>query len=356
MLRIPLASITQAQENAWRRLAADAAEPNVFFEADYVLAAARAFPDARVSLLVAAGEDGWDGCLPVREKRLLGMRAIDSAWKHLYSFLGTPLVRRGRTEEFAAALLDAVEDREVGPLLAIRNFAEGPVLAALRAAHDRRDDVRVVRAVREERAALRVTGTDEDVLTMSKKRRKELERLRRRLAEELGAPEISAARRDDDGASVAEFLRLEAEGWKGEAGTAMACDERHAEFFRAVCAWLGREDRLRIRSLESPDRVAAISCDFVAGDVVFGFKSAFDEKLSNYSPGIILQVDNLLAVNAAGRRRLFDSCGDPDNKTLNSFWPDRRALWSLVFARRDLRGLLAARALEARGALRDRRS
>jgi hypothetical protein len=41
MVRTPLDSIAPNQVTAWRNLAADAVEPNVFLEADYVLAAAR---------------------------------------------------------------------------------------------------------------------------------------------------------------------------------------------------------------------------------------------------------------------------------------------------------------------------
>jgi CelD/BcsL family acetyltransferase involved in cellulose biosynthesis len=356
MLRITLDSITSDQENAWRDLAAEAVEPNVFLEADYVLAAARCFPDAKVALLVDEVDGRWNGCLPVDEQRLLGRPVMASGWKHLYSFLGTPLVRRGRTEDFASSLIGAVRTRQAGLLLSLRNVGEGPVFDGIRAAQQRSDDVRVVRAERTERAALSINGETDAALGMSKKRRKELERLRRRLAEELGAAEISSRRRPADPATIEDFLRLEREGWKGAAGTAMACDERWAEFFRSICRFLAERDRLVIHSLESNGRIAAMTCDFVAGNVLFGFKSAFDEDLKTYSPGILLQVDNLLATNEEARYELFDSCGDPTNKMLNSVWPDRRGIYSLVLGRRDVIGRAAGRALEARGALRDRRS
>jgi CelD/BcsL family acetyltransferase involved in cellulose biosynthesis len=356
MLRITLDSITSDQENAWRELAAEAVEPNVFFEADYVLAAARCFPDANVSLLVDEVGGRWDGCLPVDEQRLLGRPLMSTGWKHLYSFLGTPLVRRGRTEDFASSLIGAVRTRQAGLLLSLRNVGEGPVFEGIRAAQEGSDDVRVFRAERTERAALRINGESDAALGMSKKRRKELERLRRRLAEELGVAEITSRRRADDAATVEDFLGLEREGWKGAAGTAMACDERGAEFFRAICRFLAERNRLVIHSLESDGRIAAMTCDFVAGDVLFGFKSAFDEDLKTYSPGVLLQVDNLLATNEEARYELFDSCGDPTNKMLNSVWPDRRGIYSLVLGRRDVLGRAAGRALEARGALRDRRS
>jgi CelD/BcsL family acetyltransferase involved in cellulose biosynthesis len=352
MLRIRLDSITPAQVTAWRDLAADAVEPNVFLEADYVLAAARCFPDAKVSVLVDEADGHWNGCLPVNERRLLGRPVLASAWKHLYSFLGTPLVRRGGEDEFARALMGAIQTRQTGLLFSLRNFAEGPVLEAVRRAQKDARAVRTVRALSEQRAALEVDGGTGEAIGMGKKRRKTLERRRRRLAEELGEAEIGGRPRPNDAATIEEFLRLEAASWKGEAGTAMACDPRHAEFFRTVCAYLGEGDRLAIDSIESADQVAAMTCDFGAGGVRFHFKSAFDEELSANSPGILLQVDNLLATKEEGRYDLYDSCADATNETLNAVWPDRRTMWSIVFARDDLLGRLAGRALKARGELR----
>ncbi|HEY2478690.1 MAG TPA: GNAT family N-acetyltransferase [Solirubrobacterales bacterium] len=355
MLRISLDSITPNQVSAWRDLAAEAIEPNVFLEADFVLAAARCFPDAKVSLLVDEADGRWNGCLPVNERRLLSRPVMASGWKHLYSFLGTPLVRRGREDEFARALVGAIEKRQTGLLLAVRNFAEGPVLAAVRRAQQEAGGMRTVRALSEQRAALYVDGGTGEAIGMGKKRRKTLERRRRRLAEQLGEADVKGRQRRNDAATIEEFLRLEAASWKGEVGTAMACDERHAEFFRTVCAHLGEQGRLAIYSLESASRVAAMTCDFTAGGVRFHFKSAFDEELSANSPGILLQVDNLIATKEAGSCNLYDSCADPTNETLNAVWPDRVTVWSLVFARDDLLGRLAGRALKARGQLRRRK-
>jgi CelD/BcsL family acetyltransferase involved in cellulose biosynthesis len=353
LLRVGLDAITPDQVAAWRDLTADAVEPNVFLEADFVLAAARCFPDAKVALLVDEVDGRWDGCLPVNEQRLLGRPVMATGWKHLYSFLGTPLVRRGREGEFARGLMGSIEARQTGLLLSLRNVAEGPVLEAIRRARAEAE-VRTVRALSEQRAALEIDGETGEAIGMGKKRRKTLERRRRRLAEQLGETEVKGRRRPDDAATIEEFLRLEEASWKGKEETAMACDERHADFFRTVCAYLGEQGRLAIDSIGSADRVAAMTCDFAAGGVRFHFKSAFDEELAACSPGILLQVDNLIASKETGYFALYDSCADATNETLNAVWPDRRTVWSLVFARDDLLGRLAGRALQARGELRSR--
>jgi CelD/BcsL family acetyltransferase involved in cellulose biosynthesis len=357
MLRVDLDSITPRQESAWRDLAADAVEPNVFFEADYVLAAARAFGlESEVYLLVDGTEERWNGCIPVKEKRVLTYPRIVSTWKHLYSFLGTPLVRRGEEQRFATALLQAVGTRQTGLLLSLRDVAEGPVLEALSAARPRLG-VRMIRAVRTERAALRPAEHGDDAIVPNKRRDKDLARRRRGLTKKLGqTEEVSTRTRANDAATVEEFLRLEAAGWKGRAGTALASDPRHAEFFRTICAWLGKEDRLWLRSLGTDERVAAMSCEFISGAEMSGFKIAFDEDLRSSAPGVLLAVDNFADINATDRFELYDSCADPTNEMVNSLLPDRRAIWSLVFARDDALGRAGGRALKVRGALRARRS
>jgi CelD/BcsL family acetyltransferase involved in cellulose biosynthesis len=357
MRRIRLDSITPREEDAWRDLAADAVEANVFFEAQYVLAAARAFGvESEVSLLVDESDGAWNGCLPVHEKRVLGYPAIVAAWKHPYSFLGTPLVRRGRTEEFATALMRAVGTRQAGVLLSLREVAEGPVSEAIRAAQNRSADVVIVQAESAERAALERTGRPVDEIVDTVRPGKSRRRHRRSLAKELAQPDLTRRTRPGDAEAVEKFLELEAASWKGDAGTAMACDRRSAEFFRTICASLAAEDRVFFRSLDAGDRVTAMTCEIAAGDVLFGFKTAFDEELARHSPGTLLQIDNYVAFAEGAPQTLFDSCADPGNQTLNELLPDHVKLWSLVFARRDLRGRLAGRLLAARAEVRRRRA
>ena len=215
--------------------------------------------------------------MPVRVSRALGIRTVVSGWRHPYSFLGTPLVDGDRLDAFATALTRSVADREHGRYLALHRASGGPLLAAIRRAAEA-GGVDLLFEREAERAALERRPDGDYLSGLKSKRRSELKRQRRRLGESLDA-ELEARERTDTGNAVEAFLRLEASGWKGEGGTAMASDERATDFFRAMCAEFAAAGRLRMRSLEAGDRILAMTCDLRAGDSLFGFKTAFDEEL-----------------------------------------------------------------------------
>lgn len=349
----PLASLTPEELDAWRRLAATATESNPFFEPTLVLAAAEELGAAGVQLLVWEADGEWAGCVPVRVRRFLGRPVALSSWKHDYSFLGTPLVARDRVDEYAAALIECLGVREHGRFLTIQEASDGPVLAAIRRAIDGSTAVDVVFERSHERASLQRRPEPDYLSGMKSRRRSELKRQRRKLGEELDE-ELSFREWEDNERAVAAFLELEASSWKGEQGTAMASNGGSAAFFRSMCAQLDQEGRLRLCSLTAGERPVAMICDIVAGDTLFGFKSAFDEGLKRYAPGILLQVDNFTAFHERGSEQLIDSCGEADNETLNKLWPDRRPITTIVIGPGGTLGRLAGRALEARHSERTR--
>ena len=78
----------------WRALAAEAAEPNPFFEPEYVLPAAEWIGGRRLALSVVRTAEGWSACLPIHRPRRwhrMPLRGV-ATWQHRYCFLGTPLV------------------------------------------------------------------------------------------------------------------------------------------------------------------------------------------------------------------------------------------------------------------------
>lgn len=352
---VPLDSISTSQVQAWERLATRAAEPNPFFEPAFAITAAAALGDGRVGLLVHEKEGSWDGCMPVVLAKVLGYRASISTWQHPYSFLGTPLVDADRVDEFARALLGSVRAREHAHLLTIRRMGDGPVLAALERARKEvgQKGVKVVFERSFERAALERRAEPDYLSGLKSRRRSELKRQRRRLAEALGE-ELVAVDRTDFASAADAFLQLESSGWKGERGTALASRKESTRMFRELCKKLGESGRLQMRSLQAGNRVVAMTCDLSAGDALFGFKTAYDETLRRYSPGIQLQIDNFAAFHEQPEKRLLDSCCEPDSDLLNGLWPDRRRIVTLVLGRRGPITALAGRTL--RGADRARRA
>jgi len=352
---VPLDSISTSQRQAWERLAACAVEPNPFFEADFATTAARELGSGGVGLLVLERNERWEGCMPVVLQKVLGYRATVSTWYHPYSFLGTPLVDRDRVDDFARALIDSVRKREHARLLAIRRIGDGPVLAALERAREDAEGKAVEIAFERsfQRPMLERRAEPDYLSGLKSRQRSELKRQRRRLAEALET-EPTAVDRTDFGSAADAFLQLEASGWKGERGTALASRKESARMFRALCRTLGPSGRLQMRSLQAGNRVLAMTCDLIAGDALFGFKTAYDEALRRYSPGIQLQVENFAAFHERRERRLLDSCSEPDGGAMENLWPDRRRIVTVAFGRRGPVTALAGRVLNSANRTRRR--
>ncbi len=321
---VPLAAVDDALVSSWRDLADRAAEPNPFHEPDVVLAA-RHLGARRVSLLLVGDGRRLHGCLPVRPMgRGPGVRfPALTVWRHVHCYLGTPLVDRDRAED-VLELLFADRRRSLLPLQVIERIGDdGPVLRALRTACARRGaPVHVVWRTS------RAVNRRQDPARPSNDRLRRLARARRRLEERIGAP-AKVVDRASEPAAVDTFLALELSGWKGRAGTALACRGADAEFFREMCAGLAARGKLQLRSLEVGGRAVAMKCNLVSGRAVFCFKSAFDEELAAMSPGVQLEVADM-AEFEVGHAEWMDSCTAVDNAMINQLWRSRRTLYDVA--------------------------
>jgi CelD/BcsL family acetyltransferase involved in cellulose biosynthesis len=122
------------------------------------------------------------------------------------------------------------------------------------------------------------------------------------------------------------FLAMEAQGWKGRHGGAMACHPGHAEFFREVCQRLAKTGSLQIRALQAGSKTLGYQCNLFAGDTLLGFKTTFDETFREYFPGVILAIDTIASFHANERLAVLDSCMGPDPTRLHDLFLDRRRL------------------------------
>jgi len=351
----PLGSLTDAQLAAWRRLAAGAAEPNPFFEPEFVLACAEGLGPRRVSLAVVADGEDWVACLPIQATGRWGRLPARwrVTWRHTYCFLGTPLVDADRLRPGIEALVELL--RAPGADICALEWigADGPIFAALQSSLVARG-IRSLEYERFERAALRrrvePTYLQE---SLRPKRRKELTRIGRRLEKEIGPVEIE----DLGGAPEAyeEFLTLEASGWKGGGGTALASKPEHAELFRRVCTAFAQSGRLQLLALRAGGRTGAMQCNLRSGDTFFSFKVAHDEELARHSPGVLLELRSIEGFHTATDAAMTDSCADPDNQLINRLWPDRISLATLVVpgcGPAHGAAMLGVRALSRLGSLR----
>jgi CelD/BcsL family acetyltransferase involved in cellulose biosynthesis len=351
---VPLAELGERDLAAWRRLSDRAAEPNPFFDPDFVLPAARALGEwDEVALLLLADGEEWAACLPVRRYRRWHRLPLPclATWLHSYCLLGTPLLAPGREEEALAAIVTAAT-AVAGAFAGFEWIsATGPIAEGLAAAAPPRatEFDRFSRATLERRP-------ENDYLEgwVKSKDRRELRRRARLLGEELGGePEL--VDRSEDDAAIETFLRLEASGWKGREGTALATIPGHPEFLRETARGFGERGAFRLFMLEAGGEAVAGRCSYVAAGVDFCFKIGYDERFSRFGPGRELELQMVDRFHADASLRMLDSCTAPDNDLYNRLWRDRRELASTAIPAPGARGRLAAPALRGAIALRERR-
>lgn len=315
----------------WDELARHAAEPSIFNE--------RWFAAAGLDNLELGTElrmlEVWDrqeliGLIPLcisGRYAHLPVRHVEN-WLHPHNFLGTPLVRRGREEDFWRAALQALDGQSwARSFLHLCKLVDGgPVLAGLFSAAralGRPCDV----VYRFERALLESSLSPQAYYeaTVRKKKRKELKRLTNRLAE-LGQVETRWLDSEDQLEGWCDsFLALEAGGWKGQAGSALACDPATERFFRTVIARAFETGKLDFLRMDLDGRPIAMLINLLALPGSFSFKIAFDEDYARFSPGVLIQIENL-RVLSRGDVQWMDSCAVQDHPMINSFWGERRRL------------------------------
>jgi len=326
---------------AWNDLADAALEPNVFYEPWMVLPAIEAFgggADLRYVLVYADRGDARPllcGLFPLeRVARYNGLPFSHlRLWQYKHCFLGTPLVRATHARACLDAFFDWLEaDARGAPAIKWGSVAaDGPfwcVLSAALAESGRRGFV----PYRFERAMMRPRAGSQAVLgeAVSGKGAKELRRLERRLAEagELQYAELREA--DEAEEWIAGFIELEARGWKGRNASALGSSDSGRMFFTGAARAAARQGRLMMLGLRLAGRWIALKCNFVSGEGAFAFKIAYDEDYARFSPGTLLELENIRRFHARPELRWMDSCADPDHFMANRLWLDRRLLADLV--------------------------
>lgn len=322
---------------AWDALAAKASEPNPFFESWYLLPSLRHLPGARDVRILRFEQDGkLAGLLPlVRAPRYYRWPVPHLAsWLHANAFCGAPLVRTGSEQEFWTALLTWADSHAgIGLFLHLRGI---PLQSSLQSALNEvlaRQGRESAVVHRETRALLRSDlGADAYwEASLSGKKRKELRRQASRLAEE-GAVTFER-RADADGLPewAEAFLALEAAGWKGRAGSALASDAATAALFRESMLGAAQRGRLERLALRLDGKPIAMLANFTAPPGSFSYKTAFAEDYARFSPGVLLQRENLAILDHPDIA-WTDSCASADHPMIDHIWRERRVIGRLSIA------------------------
>lgn len=325
------------QTAEWDELARCAAEPNPFFESWYLLPSLESFDrGGNISILCFRQNGALRGLMPVvRHQNYEGWPIPHVGnWRHPNIFFGTPLVAPGAGVHFWRAVLDWADAKpELSLFLHLTEMSlDGPVHAALRtvlAADGRTWGV----VARKERALLSSDLEVEAYLAKSlpARKRKDLNRRFRRLSE-LGEVEFKWESGSEGLARwIDEFLALEAAGWKGDAGSALACHAATEALFRQSLAGAAERERLVRLSLRLNGKPVAMLSTFLTPPGAYGFKTAFDEDYAQFSPGFLLEREFL---NALKRFDIdwCDSCAAANHSVMDRIWCERRPLGRVSIA------------------------
>jgi len=321
----------------WENLVTRVAEPNPFFEPWYLLPSMEEFDrHGETSIATYYAQGRLVGLIPLALKgQYYGypMPHI-SSWLHANSFCGAPLITKGYEREFWAALLAALDRNPSGALFLHLPLlpADEPIAVSLSSLMS--DTSRAGGIVREQnRAMLHSEMTSEQyyAASMTRKRRKELRRLRTRLGEEGCLEFVRQSNAEGLDNWINEFLALEQSGWKGEEGSSLANEETTAALFRNALVGAASSGKLERIALRLDGKPIAMLANFITAPGAFSFKTAFDESYARYSPGVLLQLENLALLD---RNDIdwCDSCAVEGHQMIERIWREKRRMVSLNIA------------------------
>jgi CelD/BcsL family acetyltransferase involved in cellulose biosynthesis len=105
---------------------------------------------------------------------------------------------------------------------------------------------------------------------------------------------------------MSQFFRVEASGWKGEQGTAIACNPTAMQFYGELATAAAAQGWLRLYLLYVDGQCLAANFALCIGRIIHSEKIGFDAAWSRFSPGHVLRRLTLERLFQTGEADLFD--------------------------------------------------
>lgn len=316
----------------WDDLARNAAEPNPFFESWFLRPAlAHLEPAKPVWLAMHTHGDQITGLFPLAMRSHYGRMpaAHVGNWAHYQCFMGTPLIRNGWQEAFWHDLLNTLDKVPwAHGFLSVAGLEEGGAVhqALIASATQLHRPASIVHRAERAMLASNLDAAAYLEAYVRPKKRKEWRRLSNRLTE-LGSVNFTSLTSSDQLSDWCDaFLVLEARGWKGERGAALANVEGTRAFFIEMMRGAWESNRLNFQRLNLDGKPIAMLINFMTPPGSWSFKIAYGEELARFSPGVMIELRNLEVVLADGRTRWMDSCAVEDHPMIDSIWAERRSI------------------------------
>ena len=326
---------------AFADLAGRALEPNPHMSPAAIAAARVVVPEDRIVILAcwlseALGSERLAGIWALRRQRdwRTGFAtALTAPILPLYEVSSLPVIDRDQADDVMQAMLRhllAASDlpRTLAlPLLPL----EGPCFLALREAC-RVTASKLSSYERWQRPVMRPESGDDAERYLRralgqgyKKRMQQFRAIARH-----GEVGFRRLRGEPARAAMPDFLALEAAGWKGRAGTAIARLPQASAYFDSLAAHFAAADALQIDALLLDGRPLAMGLLIDSAGTRHFIKIAHDEAQARHSPGRALTIAMLQADFAGTAPAFFDS-GAGDGVDAGTYvWGERRLMGNTV--------------------------
>jgi CelD/BcsL family acetyltransferase involved in cellulose biosynthesis len=307
----------------WADLAERALTRNVFMRPEFVLPSLAQI-DLDISIQALAVFEGKRlmGLLLLRRGAL--MRAhplpLPIAIVHRFAPLSTPLIAAERPVETWSVILDHLR-KEGHSALLLTFLEESAVSEALDTALSQRGLKRSI-VVQHERAAL-LPDAGGLASGLSRKSSKNLARLTRRLETTMPLAITISRTGTEASAALARYFALEAAGWKGRAGTALAQSSEDRAFFEALIHELAESGSAMVVELHAGEMLAASALVLRHGDRAYFHKTTYNEDLAQFSPGVMLAQRLTSALADEGIVESADSVSSANHPMINRIWRGR---------------------------------
>ncbi len=328
--------------NELQKLASSAIEPNVFYEPCMLVPAMRwlaGTSDIRLVLLFRGGDDRCSrelcGFFPLEVLPRYNHFPVRTArlWRHQFCYFCAPLLRKGFERETLNAFWAwSASNRNHWRLV---EFDRSPGVGLWHnllvdsTASDQRTSLVDVRCTRP--ILLRAASADTYLRTaISTRHRKDLDKKEKKLRQ------LGTVKYDEPASStqaeewIDEFITIEARGWRGREGLAIASNDMHRSFFREAMNALWRAGRLDVIGLRVNSDLIAVKINLRNGEGSFAFMITFDERHSAFSPGLLLEIENIKRVHNDSLVRLMDSCADQHSAMFTRIWSEKCVVETLL--------------------------
>ena len=317
-----------------------AMEPNIFFSARLLAPAMPRVEDKQVRLALIRDEQGERSRMRLLmpftvEKPGFSMGAsIIRTWANPFGPLGTPLVDGEDAAETIDNMLEALSQRSarLPSVLVLPDVRLNGPFAQLAKAVAIGRNLPVTVTDPFQRPMLESLQDGDTYLkhAVSPHHLREMRRLWRNLGAK-GTLTYSVARQPEEVRQrMEQFLLLEAKGWKGRRRSALINDRYRSAFAREAVSNLSEVDAVRIHTIDFEGEAIASLVVFIMAGEAYTWKTAYDERLAQYSPGKLLMM-KLTEWHLEDANILrTDSCAVPDHPIMSRFWEEREEMGTLV--------------------------